>query len=169
MAYAALPVTAIDAGTWSGMGVQSLAVIAIVALSVSLLGSIALFFAGEFGVFDLVSGIFTPTCLLGMLACFIWYLRHARRRAAAGAYVVTDQRLILLETWPSHVARSVEARDIIEVYCWMISPRFGDIRLDGKATLDQIEMRWYVPNPRACEAAIRRLRDFARRDVDPAA
>ena len=169
VAYAAVPVTAIDAGTWGGMGLKSLAVIAIGASSVSLLGSIALFVAGEFSVFNLMNGIFMPTCVLGMLACHIWFVRHGRRRAADGAYVVTDQRLVLLETWPRHSARSFEARDITEVYYWMISPKFGNMRLNGKATLDQIEMRWYVPNPLACEAALRALQDFARRDVDPAA
>lgn len=71
-------------------------------------------------------------------------------------------------TWPNWVARSVEACEIIEVYCWMISPRFGNIRLDGKATLDRIESRRYVLNPRACEAALRALRNAPPRCIDPA-
>ena len=165
--YAAVPVTALDAGTWSGMGVKSLVAVAIVALGFALLGSVALLIYGEFSVLEFIRGILTPTCLLGITAVFIWYLRHARRRAAAGAFVVTDQRLILLETWPGHVARSFEARDITEVYYWMISPKFGNIRLNGKATLDRIESRWYVPKPLACEAALRALRACARVGIDP--
>ena len=160
--YAAVPVTALDAGTWSGMGVKSMVAVAIVALGFALLGSVALLIYGEFSVFEFIRGILTPTCLLGITAVFIWYLRHARRRAAAGAFVVTDQRLILLETWPGHVARSFEARDITEVYYWMISPKFGNIRLNGKATLDRIESRWYVPNPLACETAVSALRGSSR-------
>ena len=167
VAYAAVPVTAPDAGTWSGMGVKSMLVVGIIASSVALLGSTALFIAGELRVSDLLMGIFTPTCLLGMTAVFISYLRNARRVAAAGGFVVTDQRLILLETWPIHAVRSFEGRDITEVYCWMISPKFGNIRLNGKATLDRTESRWYVPSPLACEEALRALQDFARRDVDP--
>ncbi len=149
------------------MGVKSLVIVAIVALGFALLGSVALLIYGEFSVFEFIRGILAPTCLLGITAVFIWYLRHARRRAAAGAFVVTDQRLILLETWPGHSARSFEARDITEVYHWMISPKFGNIRLNGKATLDRIESRWYVPKPLACEAALRALRACARVGIDP--
>lgn len=165
--YAAVPVTALDAGTWSGMGVKSLVIVAIVALGFALLGSVALLIYGEFSVLEFIRVILAPACLLGMTAVFIWYLRDARRRAAAGAFVVTDQRLILLETWPGHSARSFEARDITEVYHWMISPKFGNIRLNGKATLDRIESRWYVPKPLACEAALRALRACARVGIDP--
>ena len=98
VAYAAVPVTALDAGTWGGMGVKSMVVVAIIACGFALFGSIAVFIAGELRVHELIIGILTPTCLLGMTAVFIWYLRLARRIAAAGAYVVTDQRVILLET-----------------------------------------------------------------------
>ena len=162
VAYAAVPVTALDAGTWGGIGVKSMAVVAIIACGFALFGSIAVFIAGELRVHELIMGIFIPTCLLGMTAVFIWYLRLARRIAAAGAYVVTDQRVILLETWPARAMRACESRDITEVYCWMISPKFGNIRLNGKATLDRIESRWYLPNPRACEAAMAALRDSSR-------
>lgn len=157
VAYAAVPVTALDAGTWGGMGVKSMVVVAIVALGFALLGSVALFTFGEVSAFEFIGDILTPTCLLGMTAVFIWYLRLARRIAAAGAYVVTDQRVILLETWPARAMKACESRDIAEVYCWMISPKFGNIRLNGKATLDRTESPWYLPNPRACEAAMHAL------------
>jgi hypothetical protein len=157
VAYAAVPVTALDAGTWGGMGVKSMVVGAIIACGFALFGSIAVFIAGELRVHELIMGIFIPTCWLGMAWVFIWYLRLARRIAAAGAYVVTDQRVILLETWPARAMSACESRDITEVYCWMISPKFGNIRLNGKATLDRTESRWYLPHPRACEAAVREL------------
>ena len=166
VAYAAVPVTALDAGTWGGMGVKSLVIVAIVALGFALLGSVALFTFGELSAFEFIRGILTPTCLLGITAVFIWYLRLARRIAAAGAYVVTDQRVILLETWPARAIRACESRDITEVYCWMISPKFGNIRLNAKATLDRTESRWYLPNPRACEAAMAALRDSSRSAAD---
>ena len=61
VAYAAVPVTALDAGTWGGMGVKSLVIVAIVALGFALLGSVALFTFGELSAFEFIRGILTPT------------------------------------------------------------------------------------------------------------
>lgn len=78
------------------------------------------------------------------------------------ACVVTDQRAILLATWPSRSVLSIEARDITEVFCWIVSPKCGHVRFQGGIQSTEANSLMYVPNPRACEAAMAALRDSSR-------
>lgn len=84
-------------------------------------------------------------------------IRRVQREAARSAYVVTNQRAILLETSPGRAVRAVDARDITEVYARSTSAARGEVRFRVGAGKHDESWSWYVTNPRACEAAMRGL------------
>jgi hypothetical protein len=84
-------------------------------------------------------------------------VRSVRRKAESSACLVTDQRAILLETAPERTVNAVEARDISEVYCWPASTAIGEIRSRIGNAPNAEPTLWVVPDPRACEAAMRAL------------
>jgi hypothetical protein len=104
----------------------------------------------------LIPLLVAPSMALGGL--FEWMrVRSVRRKAESSACLVTDQRAILLETAPERSVHAVEARDIREVYCWPTSAASGEIRFRVGDPPNAEPFRWHVPNPHACEAAMRAL------------
>ena len=107
------------------------------------------------------SGFLLPLLLapsLVLAGLFEWMrVRGVRRKAESSACLVTDQRAILLETAPVRAVHAVEARDISEVYCWPASAASGEVRFRIGDAPNAEPTLWVVPDPRACEAAMRSL------------
>ena len=103
---------------------------------------------------------------LVLFGLFEWMrVRGVRRKAESSACLVTDQRAILLETAPERAVHAVEARDISEVYCWPASSASGEIRFRIGDAPNAEPTLWVVPDPRACEAAMRSLQARAGSDT----
>jgi hypothetical protein len=162
VAYAGVPMTMYDAGDLRARMVSSLMPLGLVLMIGCTIGLIA----------SLIFDWETHSQFLGMSGGFLfvevmmandWFtMRNARRKAARSACVVTDQRAILLATWPSRSVLSIEARDITEVFCWIVSPKCGHVRFQGGVQSTEANSLMYLPNPRACEAAMAALRDSSR-------
>ncbi len=162
VAYAGVPMTMYDAGDLRARMVCFLMPLGLVLMIGCTIGLIA----------SLIFDWETHSQFLGMSGGFLfvevmmandWFtMRNARRKAARSACVVTNQRAILLATSPSRSVLSIEARDITEVFCWIVSPKCGHVRFQGGVQSTEANSLMYVPNPRACEAAMATLRDSSR-------
>jgi hypothetical protein len=162
VAYAGVPMTMYDAGDLRARMVLFLVPLALVLMTGCILLLIPTLIFGWDGAANLVG--MTGVCLgVEALMSADWFtMRNARRKAARSACVVTDQRAILLATSPSRSVLSIEARDITEVFCWIVSPKCGHVRFQGGVQSTEANSLMYVPNPRACEAAMAALRDSSR-------
>ena len=162
VAYAGVPMTMYDAGDLRARMVCFLMPLGLVLMIGCTIGLIA----------SLIFDWETHSQFLGMSGGFLfvevmmandWFtMRNARRKAARSACVVTNQRAILLATSPSRSVLSIEARDITEVFCWIVSPKCGHVRFQGGVQSTEANSLMYVPNPRACEAAMATLSDSSR-------
>lgn len=168
VAYAGVSISMYDAGDLRARMVWFLVPFALVLMTGCILLLIPTLIFGWDGAANLVG--MTGACLgAEALTAPEWFtMRDARRKAARSACVVTDQRAILLATWPTRSVLSIEARDITEVFCWIVSPKCGHVRFQGGVQSTEANSLMYVPNPRACEAAMLALRDAPRRDIAPA-
>jgi hypothetical protein len=162
VAYAGVPMSMYDAGDLRARMVWFLVPFALVLMTGCILLLIPTLIFGWDGAANLVG--MAGACLgAEALTAPEWFtMRDARRKAARSACVVTDQRAILLATWPTRSVLSIEARDITEVFCWIVSPKCGHVRFQGGVQSTEANSLMYVPNPRACEAAMAVLRDSSR-------
>ena len=162
VAFAAVPIASVDSGEPGWMMDRWLLPVLLFAFATLSVGSVLLLFFGEREWLDKI-----PTTMLAAVLALSAYVRFGsiraqRRKAASSTIAVTDQRLILLATWPSRSVLSIEARDITEVFCWIVSPKCGHVRFQGGVQSTEANSLMYVPNPRACEAAMAALRDSSR-------
>ena len=97
------------------------------------------------------------TVLIVGLGGLLVQARHARRKAASSAWVVTDRRALGITTWPERSVISIAPDDIEEVYCWIVSPNCGNVRFKSGIRSTAANALMYVPEPRTCEAAMRAL------------
>jgi hypothetical protein len=162
VAFAAVPIAAVDSGEPRWVMDRWLPPVLLVALTTLFVGSVLLLFFGEREWLDKI-----PTTMLAAALALSAYVRSGsiraqRRKAAASVTAVTDRRVILLSTAPERSVLSIEARDLDEVYCRMVSPKCGHVRFAGGLASTEANALMYVPNPRACEAAMVALRDSSR-------
>ena len=128
--------------------------------------SVILLLVDGFDTAVLLPLLLAPSLALGGL--FEWMrVRSVRRNAESSACLVTDQRAILLETAPVRAVHAVEARDISEVYCWPASAASGEVRFRIGDAPNAEPTLWVVPDPLACEAALRAITGSSRSAADP--
>lgn len=156
--YAGVPRSAFDSGDltarlrgplllWPGLAVSLFAwIIGVVLLAI-----------GSVGAFQGAVDLFMPTLLVGGFGAALVEARRTRRKAASSVWVVTDRRALSITTWPERSAVSITPDSIEEVYCWVVSPLCGHVRFRSGIRSTQANALMYVPNPRACEAAMRAL------------
>lgn len=168
VAYAGVPMTMYDAGDLRARMVWffvPLGLVLMIGCTIGLIASLSFDWETHSQFLGLSGGLLFSEV---MMANDWFTMRDARRKAARSACVVTDQRAILLATWPSRSVLSIEARDITEVFCWIVSPKCGHVRFQGGIQSTEANSLMYVPNPRTCEAAMRALWDAPRRHIAPA-
>ena len=157
VAWAEVPFSRDSAGDFAARIGRVLLTIAFLLFFSAFAGQIALVAVGATVWWRALPHLALPVVLLGFTWA-IWRARAASRRLAASSVLaVTDQRVLRVATWPAQSVRSIEARDITEVFCWIVSEQCGNVRLAGSAASSEANALMYVPNPRACEAAIRAL------------
>jgi hypothetical protein len=162
VAYAGVPMTMYDAGDLRARMVcflMPLGLVLMIGCTIGLIASLNFDWETHSQFLVLSGGLLFSEV---MMANDWFTMRNARRKAARSACVVTDQRVILLATSPSRSVLSIEARDIAEVFCWIVSPKCGHVRFQGGVQSTEANSLMYVPNPRACEAAMAALRDSSR-------
>lgn len=157
VSFAAVPMTRFDSGELLGMLEKWAVPIALSLVLIAFVGSVILLVAGEFDFRDVLERLALPSVLSMTMFMALLRNRDQRRKAARSVYAVTDQRVILLSTWPERSVLSVEGRGIREVYRWPVSPKCGHVRFAGGLVSSEANALMYVPNPRACEAAMREL------------
>ena len=166
VAYAGVPMTMYDAGDLRARMVcflMPLGLVLMIGCTIGLIASLNFDWETHSQFLVLSGGLLFSEV---MMANDWFTMRNARRKAARSACVVTDQRVILLATSPSRSVLSIEARDITEVFCWIVSPKCGHVRFQGGVQSTEANSLMYVPNPRACEAAMAALRDSSRSAAD---
>ena len=162
VAYAGVPMTMYDAGDLRARMMcffMPLGLVLMIGCTIGLIASLNFDWETHSQFLVLSGGLLFSEA---MMANDWFTMRNARRKAARSACVVTDQRAILLATSPSRSVLSIEARDITEVFCWIVSPKCGHVRFQGGVQSTEANSLMYVPNPRACEAAMAALRDSSR-------
>ena len=117
----------------------------------------ALLVTGARGVLQGTIDVFMATVLIVGLGGLLVQARHARRKAASSAWVVTGRRALGITTWPERSVISIAPDDIEEVYCWIVSPNCGNVRFKSDIRSTAANALMYVPEPRTCEAAMRAL------------
>ena len=83
-----------------------------------------------------------------------WGIARDRRRARRSAVVVTNQRILIVHTWPARTVLAWEGHEITRCVRTAHTTRCGHVRfLDGLYSHEQnVLMR--VPDPHACAAAV---------------
>ena len=114
----------------------------------------ALLVTGARGVLQGTIDVFMATVLIVGLGGLLVHARHARRKAASSAWVVTDRRALRITAWPERSVISIAPDDIEEVYCWIVSPACGNVRFRSGIRSTEANALMYVPDPRACETAM---------------
>jgi hypothetical protein len=155
--FAAVPLAAVDSGEPGWGSARWLLPFFIVAGSALLVASVLLSVFGEEPWHDTLFRVMLSASMLAWAIRRTASVRAQRRIAASSVTAVTDQRVILLSTAPQRTVLSIEGRDIDEVYCRMVSPKCGHVRFAGGVASSQANALMYVPNPHACEAAMRAL------------
>ena len=157
VAFAAVPIAAVDSGEPRWVMDRWLLPVLLVAFATLFVGSVLLLYFGDRGWLDKIPKTMLAAALA--LSAYVRFgsIRAQRRKAASSITAVTDQRVILLSTWPERSVLSIEARDITEVFCWTVSPKCGHFRFAGGLASTEANALMYVPNPRACETALREL------------
>lgn len=155
--FAAVPLGAPDAGDLTARLRLRLVPAALGLAALILVGQIALIVAGEYDLPPAATAVLVPSALLLVMSAEFRRIRAARRTAAGSVLAVTDQRAIILATVPIRSIRSIEAREIDEVYRWTVSPACGHVRFRSATRADEVNALMFVPDPRACEAAMRAL------------
>jgi len=121
----------------------------------------------------LLGAVFTALAASGD----VWGIVRGRRTARRSAVVVTNQRILIVHTWPARTVLAWEGHEITQCVRTPHTTRCGHVRfLDGLYSHDgNALMR--VPDPHACAAAVgallaahsTRARTDAEADADAAA
>lgn len=155
--FASVPLSAHDAGDLGARLRNWLIPVELVILALVLIGDAIMIVLGELQARHWLPSVVTPAVLTLLMLDQYFRARTDRRKAAGSVYAVTDQRVIVLATWPERSVLTIEPRDIEEVYCWTVSPACGNVRFRAGLRSTDANALMHVPDPRACAAAMSAL------------